>query len=991
MSSTASYGPQPTTSSTVNAIPHRRQASLTYEFIVPEDERAADPLQRWKGHPVFTWGLGGTVVTSFPKQIPRYGGGGSAPMTKVSPGEIKIQSVKEVFPLPEEISKFPGPLKTKSKKKEVSSWLNRKVEMLEAQSKEPGFEHSTSEDDVKRLEDRILLWKLLHILVDNDGRLEGTPAENAVKNLLSSSGGDTSDAEASYSTAADIVGRSRSNTANIQAEPVDPRAIEELQNMLIKGDREKAVWHAVDQRLWGHAMLLSSTLSKDTWRQVVQEFVRKEVKKVGHNNQALAVLYEVFAGNHVDCIDELVPASARAGFQMVSADGAGATQNGLQGLDKWRETVALILNNRSEGDASALQSLGRLLAQYGRVEAAHICFIFARSVVHVGGVDDAQADLVLIGADHRQNPLELGVELEPILLMEVYEFALSLASPTGSHIIPHLQNYKLAHAYQLAENGYRADAQAYCDAIAASMKATTKVSPYYNAAFIASLDDLTKRLSQSPKDGSSSWISKPSMDKVGSSLMSKFNSFIAGDDEKDAPDNAAGAQVGPFANIAGNSPSLTPSQSGADLYGAMSGYSAPAQPSAPGNSRYAPSNAYAPRSSSEQQRSRYEPQGRPSMESNDGSGMRAVSDTYTPMTPNTGIYSPTQNTLSPPSARTIAKSQSYSPLRPEYNASQSSYGSPYVPAAAEGPTLAPAFGGPQPPAQASFDEPAQPTDNELTYDRYGPSSSTFEPPSYQPYNPDEDDEEKESLPKKKSIMDDDDDDLATRASALKISGGSSSKSEADKKVDDAFRKAAEADAKRDKEAAAAKKGGWLTGWFKKDPNAAPGPIKAKLGEESSFVYDENLGKWVNKKGGAPDTGKPAATPPPPRAGPPGGPRSSSGSGSMAPPGVGALRPPTSNPRSSSMPPPMGLPGSRASTPGIPESDNEGSTDMLSGPKPPVLTRPSFGAASGPPSRPGTGMSNASSIDDLLGAPQARKGAAPKKKKGGRYVEVFPQK
>jgi len=54
----------------------------------------------------------------------------------------------------------------------------------------------------------------------------------------------------------------------------------------------------------------------------------------------------------------------------------------------------------------------------------------------------------------------------------------------------------------------------------------------------------------------------------------------------------------------------------------------------------------------------------------------------------------------------------------------------------------------------------------------------------------------------------------------------------------------------------------------------------------------------------------------------------------------------------------------------------------------MLARPSFGAASGPPSRPGTGMSTASSIDDLLGAPQARKGAGAKKKKGGRYVDVL---
>jgi hypothetical protein len=1003
MSPPAAHPAQAATQTLINAIPHRSQASLDYECIPPADERAADPLQQWKGHPVFTWGLGGTVVTSFPKQIPRYGGGTTAPMVKRSPGEIKIQSVKEVLPLSEDISKFPGPLKSKSKKKEVQAWLTRKLEALESQRTGPAFEHSMSEEEHKRFEERVLLWKVMHVLVENDGDLEGPAAAAAVKKALAPQENDAPDAEPSFTTAADIVGRSRSNTANLQAEPVDPRAVEDLQTMLTKGDREKAVWHAVDQRLWGHAMLLSSTLNKDIWKQVVQEFVRKEVKKVGGNRQALAVLYEVFSGNHQDCIDELVPASARAGFQMVSADGAGAAQNALQGLDKWRETVALILNNRSEGDTAALLSLGRLLAQYNRVEAAHTCFIFARTVAHVSGIDDPQADVVLIGADHKKNPLELGIDLEPILLTEVYEYAVSLSVSTqgGSYTIPHLQTYKLAHAYQLAEYGYRTDAQAYCDAIAASIKVTTKISPYYNASFIASLDDLGKRLSHSPKDGSSSWISKPNMDKVSSSLLSKFNSFIAGDDEDASASHSTGAEVGPFAKITGDSPSVTPSQSNADLYGAYAGYGAAAQPPASSNSRYAPSNAYAPRTSSEQQRSRYEPEGRPSMESNDGLMMRSVSDNYMPSAQVSRSYSPSQPLLSPGSQRSQAKLQSYSPLRAEHNAPLS-YDSPYMPSpslseSVTTPTLGesvstpalgesastPALGGYQP-FGASFDDPPPPVHTEQTTGGYEPSSS-FEAPSYQPYDPNNDEDEDEK-PMKKSFMDDDDDDLAARASALKIDSkpGKSSKSEADRLADEAFRKAAEEDAKRDKEAASNKKG-WFGGWFKKDPNAqqpqGPGPIKAKLGEENSFVYDPELKKWINKKAGAADTPKPSATPPPPR-GPPAA-RSASGAPNQpAAPPTGLRPPPAMPPRSSSMPPPMGGAGSRASTPGVP-SDNEGSA------RPPALARPPL-LASGPPSRPGTGMSTASSIDDLLGAPQARKGPSAKKKKGGRYVDVMAQ-
>lgn len=51
-------------------------------------------------------------------------------------------------------------------------------------------------------------------------------------------------------------------------------------------------------------------------------------------------------------------------------------------------------------------------------------------------------------------------------------------------------------------------------------------------------------------------------------------------------------------------------------------------------------------------------------------------------------------------------------------------------------------------------------------------------------------------------------------------------------------------------------------------------------------------------------------------------------------------------------------------------------------------------AGGPPSRPGTSMSNASSIDDLLGPPLPRKGGARKGgkvKKGRGYIDVMGDK
>ena len=56
---------------------------------------------------------------------------------------------------------------------------------------------------------------------------------------------------------------------------------------------------------------------------------------------------------------------------------------------------------------------------------------------------------------------------------------------------------------------------------------------------------------------------------------------------------------------------------------------------------------------------------------------------------------------------------------------------------------------------------------------------------------------------------------------------------------------------------------------------------------------------------------------------------------------------------------------------------------------PSTASPLSGPPSAPPSRPATGMSGDSSIDELIGIPQARKGGTVRKGKKGRgYVDVM---
>ncbi|KAJ5545516.1 hypothetical protein N7461_007820 [Penicillium sp. DV-2018c] len=954
------------------------------EFIAPNDGREQDPLERWKGAPIFKFGFGGSVVSCFPGQVPRYSAGQLTPMIQPTPGEPKISRLSELLPPVDTAVHHPGPLKPKSKKKDLVAWLTSKIAAFENSSL-PSYEQVQS-DTHKRHEEKILLWKVVKLLVENDGNLDSSPEVQKTLRSAIFPNIPAPDADGSYASALAPLGGP--SGMPIQADAVDPQWLEELRLHLICGDREKAVWGAVDRRLWGHAMLIASTLDKSISKQVTQEFVRREVRSKASNTEPLAALYEIFAGNIEESIDELVPPSARAGLQLVNkANGQGSVKNALEGLDKWKDTLGLVLSNRSSEDHQALLALGRLLTSYGRTEAAHICYIFSRAAVF-GGADDPQADITVLGADHKRYPSSL-LDEDGISLTEAYEYATSVLgnSPTGQ--LPYLLGFKVLNARCLVDRGRNSEAQAYCDAVAAALKATTRPSPYYHQHLFAEVEELSARLRQTTSD-SGSWISRPSMEKVSGSMWARFNSFVVGDDS-DAASAGSGkggeqADFGPFANVAGT-PTISRPPSVSDVYGSYPG-AGPQPIPVGGPSKYQPSSQYAPNASPEQYK------GRSSMDSQRSTsyfppvGQRRSSQEISPSidhqmsygapmfgSPNASGYQP-----SPP------QSSSYVPLAPVEEAM-----SPSEPASAAPPAINGLFY--QPPGQptaASVESPYYQGPPGMPVGASGPESSYAPPAMTSSYEPvgsgastghasheEQDLSSTEEKPKKKSIMDDEDDDLAARAAAIQ-------KAENDRKANEAFAKAAEEDAKKGPPQSGKK--GWFGGWFgggkKEENNSGGGPIKAKLGEENSFYYDKDLKKWVNKKD--PNSSAPVrATPPPPRGSAP--PSRTVSSSSMPPNGGPPISPmPTSGsrPQSSTSAAPLqsSSPGiSGLAPPSLPRSVSTGAAM----PTPP-------GSSSGPPPRPSSSLTHASSIDDLIGAPQARKGATARGKKKGRYVDVMAQ-
>ncbi|KAB8416364.1 hypothetical protein FH972_024883 [Carpinus fangiana] len=984
-------------------------------LVTPQDETAADPLRRWRGAPILQWGANGTIASTFPTQTPRYGGGQIAPMIKITPGEVKVRKTVDLIPELASLESFPGPLKSKGKKKEVVAWLSTYIESLQRDQS-----HSEIETMNPRVDERILLLQVLKVFVEHDGKLSGDPSVDlAVRQVLAP----TSD------TAGLSGGPSSSNP---KGETVSHEAINELGQNLLRGDREKAVWHAVDHLMWAHALLISSTLNPSIWKQVVQEFVRVEVRTSREGNQPMSALYNVFAGNFDESIDELVPASARAGFQMMSSEGSAQQQNAIDGLNKWRETLGLILCNRSTDDEQGILALGKLLANYGRIEAAHICYLFAKSTAHFSGADDPQAHFTLLGAD--LSGTDKVYDLDSVVLTEIYEFTLSLATPPlPAYYIPHLQSYKLRHAYALAENGSRNKALQYCEAIGAATKSTTKLSLYYHPLLVSSVDDLAKRLAQIPKDGSSGWMARPSIEKVSGSMWARFNSFVAGDDGADGASTGSGphsdGEFGPFGRVTGT-PSISRTNSVTDLYGMPAAGVQAIPPNM--NSRYAPAAAapsqtgspYAPNAAFQRngqynesrnfsepvpggqqnpqahtgyrpssQQSNYGPLSIPNSDvGSQPSHPSSFQDSYVPSIPEepqTAIPhhdSPAGSTTGIPNPYAPSPSLSFSGSADHGDEPQTNG---FVPKPNGFPQRSTSYGPPPPeqsgedPQQSSYDPSAgyQPSS---TYDPqsnggYDPSAGgSYDPPQstsgYQPYQPEPD--SPVSTRPKKGIMEDDDDTYTTSSSS------GPTKAEKDRAADEAFKRAAEEDAKRDAAAKEAKaKGGWFGGWLgaKKDPNM-PVVHKAKLGEENSFVFDPETKKWVNKKAGAtgPSTPAAAATPPPPRAGPP---MSRNITPSGPPMGMSTPGPPQGPPSRIGTPGSLGLGNAPPSDTGVPPS-----LQHVAGLAPPGGSGP---PSLGPPSRPPTSMSNASSIDDLLGAPAPRKGGTVKKgKKGGRYVDVM---
>ncbi|KAF9227903.1 hypothetical protein BS17DRAFT_764261 [Gyrodon lividus] len=879
--------------------------------------------------PIISFGFGGKMLTCFHDSADLNTGFDVALSSRRTTNVTVrlLHKLLPEYALEAKAAEYPGPLfsdpgspvanlvrtgtsQLKTKKVRVIRYLEERAEEMSR-----GTMYISDDIEKQHLEGKLVLVQLLKLMVENDGVLSGSPQiDTAVRAALlpriaGTMGEPDQDGSAVLSTPAFASPMPRAygmpsmlpagNEIAISVSTLLPSSLDKIQEFLVRGERRQAYHYALDEKLWAHAMIIAGSIDREAWKEVVNEFLKAELgvhevtqrailpvrgKDVlppqTNGREWLRVAYSVFSGQGPAAVQELLPTSllsrATAGLQVPAPmllhitpmspnfpSAAAAAQIPVESLSKWPEIAATIVSSPLNSECSAtLTALGDHLVSHHLVEGAHACYLLSPQTSMMGGVGSPGARMVLLGSQSPHTEPTFLRDPDPIIFTEIAEFAFSLKTlPKGQepfHGFPHLQAYKLIRA-------------AYCEAITTAMG---RPSPHFTPTLVEGLKNLADRLTGSPHmDKSASWmggkVNKPSLDSIGSWLEGRLAKFIAGEGDESVDLSKAAQFAGPFST-----------------YSSISSATTSACPSPPPTmvNSHSMSVTQPPRRS--------------------GSAMAL---------PSTQTHVPIDRASSAMEYYRPTRKASPAPLR---TAPLHSIGYPYSPYAAQmsGHTIAsayvPAYGSEPSSRKTSLEMTAeegseaqsavqdelhyqqqdgvggnqQPQESGSGWNSLGsadsaptPTAATFhhvrelgdgfislmdDPTLSVVSNPSISSSSHERV-ESGSEYEEDDLGLGNSVHKRKQEGGA--------KVNGDHKPAAaptrETAKPEDKQGTgpppAASTSSWLSRLWKRSDT--PGPIKASLGEETSFYYDKELKRWVNKKAGGEAAQLQAPPPPPSRA------------------------------------------------------------------------------------------------------------------------------
>jgi len=385
------------------------------------------------GHALASFGFGGKLSVMIPQPATSLMGSSTGPVG-LRKGPVVVHTLSHF------LDPSDAALPSRSQLKPL-------VDMSEAEAFQRIQEELTNDDS--------LLWNLIFIaakfrgcLRSINGPSDPNSPESAIVEVLLAGNDKAGKAQPAYAIPSPLKIVERRNDA---AED-ETEAWEEIQDYLIRGEREKAVARAVSSKKYALALLVTVMCGRDTYQEVARQFIDDSLQ----NGSPLHTTAMLFSG-------QLLPPQDDA------LDRSGATQSfwsdeSLNLAETWKYQLAAIINNRTAGWERIILSLGDRLLQIDEVCAAHFCYM----VCGCSMTDPSHrlARFCLLGSDHIvpiNTALMTRESIESYERTEAFEWAKRRGNPNAA--IPPLQHFKLAYAKLLADFGLVESAKMYVDSI----------------------------------------------------------------------------------------------------------------------------------------------------------------------------------------------------------------------------------------------------------------------------------------------------------------------------------------------------------------------------------------------------------------------------------------------------------------------------------------------------------------------------------------------
>lgn len=306
------------TENTGSYVEQRVNPTQSYEPQVPEPQVLHDPLKR-TGCPIVTFGMGGKMVTMFPKKQSRFIPEKNSVVEQLSPGAVSIHSLTPAAKAQTDvkfITSLKGPVE-KCKKKDVAKLIQQVLD---------------GKCDHKDFAKFKLTFQYFKLLVDSDGK---TVSSDVLQGFLSTVFADLNQEQSAFS---------------VKEDSLDPNgsvdSYHKIRDLVIAGKREEAVYLAKLNGLWSLALVISTHISKDVFNSTVLEYGNS----VFSNSDPLHTVVRLFGNGFASSSGDLFQSSSDA--------------------RSWKVHLKTILSNRTANDADAFHDLSLSLSKHGMDDEA---------------------------------------------------------------------------------------------------------------------------------------------------------------------------------------------------------------------------------------------------------------------------------------------------------------------------------------------------------------------------------------------------------------------------------------------------------------------------------------------------------------------------------------------------------------------------------------------------------------------------------------------